>query len=91
VAGLIDQLDFANTDLLIDARAVLSGGLRGSHWATNGSALLMLLQRACGGRPSKDQDKPAISQRQIGLISLPRARRPPAGSARQPSRSSSEP
>jgi hypothetical protein len=43
---LVDQLDFANTDLLVDARAVLGGGLRGSHWATNGSALLMLLRRA---------------------------------------------
>jgi len=45
VAGLVDQLDFANTDLLVDARAVLRGGLRGSYGATNGSALLMPLRR----------------------------------------------
>src|SRR5215475_5493845 len=63
VAGLVDQLDFANTDLLVDARAVLRGGLRGSYWATNGSALLMSLQRSCGRRMTKDQDKPCISQR----------------------------
>ena len=29
VAGLIDQLDFGNSDLLVDARAVLLDGLRG--------------------------------------------------------------
>src|SRR5258708_3626745 len=63
VAGLVDQLDFTNTDLLVDARAVLRGGLRGSHWATNGSALLMPLQRPCYRRVTKDQDKPRISQR----------------------------
>src|SRR5690606_25697475 len=45
VPGLIDQLDFAGADLLIDARAVLGGGLRGSHRSANGFALLMLLQR----------------------------------------------
>src|SRR5947209_11919949 len=63
VAVVVDQLDFANTDLLVDARAVLRGGLRRSHWATNGCALLMLLQRSCCRRPRKDQDKPRISQR----------------------------
>jgi hypothetical protein len=46
VAGLIDQLDFAGADLFIDARAVLGGGLRGSHRSANGFALLVLLQQA---------------------------------------------
>src|SRR6266550_264286 len=63
LAGLVDQLDFADTDLLVDARAVLRGGLRGFHWATNGSALLMPLQRPCYRRVTKDQDNPRISQR----------------------------
>src|SRR5262245_42288855 len=47
VAAVIDQLDFANSDLLVDARAVLWGGLRGSYGATNGSALLVSLQQSC--------------------------------------------
>jgi len=66
VAGLIDQLDFWNTDLLVDARAVLLNGWRGSYRATNGSALLKLLQRArcCG--PMKNQFKPPTSQRPFG-------------------------
>src|SRR5437879_2351113 len=65
VAGLVDQLDFANTDLLINARAVFLDGLRGSHWATNGCVLLTLLQRPCYRRLAKNQDKPLTSQRPI--------------------------
>src|SRR5262249_26132021 len=56
VAALVDQLDFTNSDLLVDARAVLWGGLRGSYWATNGSALLVSLQQSCCFRPKKDRD-----------------------------------
>jgi hypothetical protein len=33
-------LDLANADLLVDARALLGGGLRGSDGATNGTFLL---------------------------------------------------
>jgi len=33
-------LNFADADLLVDARAFLRGGLRGSDWTTNGLALL---------------------------------------------------
>ena len=35
-AGVIDQLYLAGADLLVDARAVLLGGLRGLHRTTNG-------------------------------------------------------
>src|SRR5260370_8371987 len=63
LAVLVDQLDFTNSDLLVDARAVLWGGLRGSHGATNGSALLLSLQQSCCCRPKKDRDNPRISQR----------------------------
>jgi hypothetical protein len=45
VASLVNQLDFTNADLLVDARPILGSGLRGSNWATNGSALLLLLRR----------------------------------------------
>jgi hypothetical protein len=44
MAGLIYQLDFADADLLVDARAVLWSGLRLSNRATNGFALLSLLR-----------------------------------------------
>ena len=53
VAGLVDQLDFANTDLLVDARAVLLDGRRGSHRATNGSALL----GCCNGSANADPQR----------------------------------
>ena len=46
VAGLVDQLNFARSDLVIDARALLLDGLRGSHRSANGFALLMLLRLA---------------------------------------------
>src|SRR6516164_1713628 len=79
VAALVDQLDFTNTDLLDDARAVLRGGLRGSRWATNGSALLMPLQRPCCCRVTKDQDKPRISQRPSVRFAAEPTRSPPSG------------
>src|SRR5262249_26609561 len=82
VAGLVDQLDFANTDLLVDARAVLRGGLRGSYWATNGSALLMSLQRSCGRRMTKDQDKLCISQRLSVRFAAEPSRSPACARAR---------
>src|SRR5262245_11182056 len=66
--GLIDQLDFANTDLLVDARAVLRGGLRGSHWATNGSALLMLLQRTCHWQALKRSAQTGHKSTAIGAV-----------------------
>mgnify|MGYP000700433244 CR=1 FL=1 len=40
VSGLVDQLDFADADLLVDARAVLLSGQRGLHRTTNGYFLL---------------------------------------------------
>jgi hypothetical protein len=40
LSGLVDQLDLADADLIIDARAVLLNGQRSSHRATNGSGLL---------------------------------------------------
>src|SRR3954453_22860470 len=42
----IDQMDFADANLLIDPWAVLAGGLWCSHRATNGSRLLLLLRRS---------------------------------------------
>jgi hypothetical protein len=39
-AILVDELDLADADLLVDARPLLGGGLRRSDWATNGSSLL---------------------------------------------------
>src|SRR5258708_4027468 len=45
-AGLVDQLYFAGSDFLIEARAVFLDGLLGSHRAANGFALLMLLRGA---------------------------------------------
>jgi hypothetical protein len=39
-AVFVDELDLANADLLVDARALLGGGLRVSDRATNGSCLL---------------------------------------------------
>src|ERR1700733_8925121 len=39
-AVFVDELDLANADLLVDARTLLGGGLRRSHWATNGAYLL---------------------------------------------------
>jgi hypothetical protein len=39
----IDELDLADADLLVDARPLLSGGLRRSDRATNGCDLLVLL------------------------------------------------
>jgi hypothetical protein len=33
-------LHFAGSDLLIHARTVLLGGLRGFHWSANGDGLL---------------------------------------------------
>src|SRR5436190_22010710 len=68
VAGLIDQLYLWNANLLVNARALLRGGLHGSHGTTNGYALLLLLRLACRGRPAKDQYKLSISQRLIGPI-----------------------
>ena len=35
-AGLVDQLNLAVADLLVDARTVLLNGGRGLHWTTNG-------------------------------------------------------
>src|SRR5258708_2515443 len=57
MAGLVDQLDFANSDLLVDARAVLRGGLRGAHWTTNGSTLLILLRRPATAGPQRISTK----------------------------------
>jgi hypothetical protein len=45
-AILIDELDLADADLLVDTRPFLGGGLRRSNRATNGSALLKSLRRA---------------------------------------------
>ena len=39
-AILVDELDLASADLLVDARTLLGGGLRGSDRATNGPYLL---------------------------------------------------
>src|SRR5215475_14905032 len=44
VAGLVDQLHFAGSDLLVDTRTVLLDGRRGSHWSANGAGLLMLFR-----------------------------------------------
>ena len=65
VAGLIDELNVASADLLVDARAILDSWLRGSDGAANGSALLLLLLRVRHGGRAKDQYKPLISQRLI--------------------------
>jgi hypothetical protein len=40
---LVDELDLADADLLVDARPLLGGGLRRSDRATNGCYLLVLL------------------------------------------------
>jgi hypothetical protein len=40
LANLIDQLNFAGSDFLVDARTVLLDGLRSSNRTTNGYALL---------------------------------------------------
>src|SRR5208282_5511609 len=45
-AIFVDELDLADADLLVNARTLLGGGLRGSDRATNGSYLLKSLQRA---------------------------------------------
>src|SRR5262249_268711 len=82
VAALVDQLDFTNTDLLVDARAVLRGGLRGSRWATN--ALLSSCRcnvPACR-RVTKDQDKPRISQRASVRFAAEPTRSPPSAAGR---------
>ena len=44
----IDQLDLADADLLVDARAVFLDGRRGLHRTTNGYFLLMLFQLSFG-------------------------------------------
>jgi len=54
---LVDQLYLADADLLVNARAVLLNGRRGSHRTTNGMVSL-----CCYNRP-EDQEKPLISQR----------------------------
>src|SRR5215468_6452211 len=40
LAGLVDQLHFAGSDLLVDTRTVFLDGRRGSHWSANGAVLL---------------------------------------------------
>jgi len=50
VASGIDQLNLADADLLVDARAVLLGGQRGLHRTTNGYFLLILLRRTSAQR-----------------------------------------
>src|SRR5207302_9850961 len=35
-AVLLDQMDFADANLLVDTRPILGGRLLGSYWATNG-------------------------------------------------------
>ena len=40
VTGLVDQLDFSDSDLLVDTRTVFLDGRRSSHGTTNGLALL---------------------------------------------------
>src|SRR3954471_3370282 len=42
----VDQMDFADANLLVDPWAVLAGGFWCSHRATNGSRLLLLLRRS---------------------------------------------
>jgi hypothetical protein len=79
-AVFVDQMDFADANLLIDARAVLAGGLLGSHRATNGSKLLCCCDDPvndrrpilCRSRTGslEDWDKPARSQRQDGYPAL---------------------
>src|SRR5205823_8648690 len=68
VAGLIDQLHFAGSELLINARAVFLDGLRSSHRTTNGSILLCCCDKACGDsetrRIPQNRDKSPASQRQ---------------------------
>src|SRR5260370_14070839 len=88
LAVLVDQLDFTNSDLLVDARAVLWGGLRGSHGAPNGSALLLSLQQSCCCRPKKDRANPRISERlSLGRRpNSPGARNPPFGRHMGPAR-----
>ena len=54
-AVLLDQMDFADANLLVDARPILAGRLLGSHRATNGEKLLC----CC--------DDPAYALRPIGL------------------------
>ena len=44
-AVLVDELDLADADLLVDARPLLGGGLRGSDRATNGCLSPLSLRR----------------------------------------------
>jgi hypothetical protein len=64
-AFAVDQLDLGDTNLLVDARAVLGNGRRRSVGSTNGGSLLLLLkQRNCTqpvrrGTPTKESGNPA--------------------------------
>jgi hypothetical protein len=51
---LIDELDLADADLLVDTRPLLCGGLRHSDRATNGCCLLVLLRHAARPAPPPD-------------------------------------
>src|SRR5258705_11210724 len=48
VAGLVDQLHFAVSDLLVDTRTVFLDGRRGSHWSANGAGLLYCCDKLAG-------------------------------------------
>src|SRR2546423_751465 len=77
-AVLLDQMDFADANLLVDARPILAGRLLGSHRATNGDYLLCCcdgpvpLRPICGNarRKMEDRYKAAGSQRRTGCAAL---------------------
>ena len=72
-------MDFADANLLVDARPILAGRLWGSHRATNGYESPLLLRRSGDDEPAigprlgqitrrraEDRDKPHPSQRRNG-------------------------
>jgi hypothetical protein len=75
-AILVNELDLADADLLVDARTLLGGRLRGSDRATNGSSLLCPLRRAGAvamRTPSRQRKRDAYRQRRRSGVFPPKS------------------